>query len=328
MRLVIRRRATFGAAAALGLAMATPARAQPRFPRQPVRLIVPFSPGTGSDTVARLVANAMKDTLGQPFIVENRGGAGGITGTEQGARLPADGHALTLGTTSTLIVNPALNPMAQYRFDRDFTPVAGLARTYFAIVTANTAEAPKTLQELVQRLKAQDGTYGSSGVGTITHLASELFVHRAGVEAIHVPYRGSGQALTDVVGGQVLFASDTLAAALPLIHSGGLRALAVTSAERVPSLPDVPTAMESGFPDLLVDAWFGLVAPSGTPPEAIGTLSDKILAALRTPDMQGRFRTLELEPLAMPPEAFADFVHTNTAFWVDFIKQADIKVEF
>lgn len=316
-----RRRLLAGLSAA---ALTPPAFAQSPFPSQVVRIIVPFSTGTGSDAVARLVAPTLN--LGQQVVVENRGGAGGISGTEQGANATPDGHTLTLGTSSTMITNPVLNTEVRYRVERDFAPVAGLARTYFAIVTANTPEAPQTLSALVERLRAGNGEYGSSGVGTITHLASEMFLKVAGVRAEHVPYRGSGQVQTDIIGGRLLFGSDTLAAVLPLVKGGRLRALAVSSEARVASLPDVPTVAEAGHPQLRVNAWFGLFAPKATPAAHVERINTAARDALRSPELRERLTALELDPLDMSAAQFGDFLRTDTAFWTDFLRTANIRL--
>jgi tripartite-type tricarboxylate transporter receptor subunit TctC len=319
-------------AAILGVALGAglPAQAQQRpYPSQPIRVIVPFSAGT-SDTVARLVSVEMAKALGQPMVVENRPGAGGNLGSEACARAPADGHTLTMGTTSTFVVNPTLNPRAGYTFERDFTPVAGIARSFYAVVVADTAAAPRTLEQLFERLRSAGGagTFATSGAGTITHLCSEVLLHRAGLSATHVPYRGSGPALTDVTAGQVLFASDTLAATLPLVRGGGLRALAVTGPERNPALPQVPTLIESGFPGLTVDAWFGIAAPVGTPEPVVAALSEAIIAAVTSPEARPRFDALGIELLALPPPAFASFVRESAGFWREFIRASGIRIEF
>jgi tripartite-type tricarboxylate transporter receptor subunit TctC len=331
-----RRRLLLGAAAASlsSAAVLPPPRLahaqQDAFPRQQIRLIVPFAPGTGSDAIARIVANELRDRLGQPMVVENRGGAGGITGTEQGARAAPDGHTLTLGTTSTFLVNPTLNPRAGYAFERDFAPVAAIGRSFYAVVAANSPGAPRTLTELLDRLRAPgaNGTFASSGTGTITHLASEILLHKAGVKATHVPYRGSGPALADVIGGQVLFASDTWAATLPLLRGGNLRALAITSPERFPGLPEVPTLIESGFPGTVIDAWFGIAAPAATPAPIVGQLSAAILDAINAPEAKPRFETLGIELLSLPPSAFAALVRDNAVFWRDFLRDSGIRIEF
>lgn len=304
-------------------ALAQPAAAE--LPRQPIRIIVPFAPGAGSDTVARLAAKGMQDALGgHPVVVENRAGGGGITGTEQGARAAPDGTTLTMGTTSSLAANPALNPRAGYRVERDFTAVACFARSYYAIVTANVPEAPKSLADLVARVKGTDASYGSGGVGTIGHLASALFLRQAGAEATHVSYRGTAAVFADVATSRVFFATDTLAGTMPFIQSGQVRPLSVTAPKRVASLPDVPSTAEAGFPELLVEAWFGLAAPSATPAPLVARLSEAALRGADTPEMRARFAALELEPLLLGPEPFGALMRETRRFWGAFIRQAGI----
>ncbi len=316
-------------AALTGIALtlfAQPTMAQ--FPDKPVRIVVAFAPGTGSDVLARLVANGMTPLLGQSVIVDNRPGGGGIVGTESVARSPADGYTMTLGTTSTLVTNPALNPLVKYSVEKDFAPVAGLGKAWYVLVTANTPEAPKTFQELVARLKAQPAAFASAGQGTITHLASEMFLHRMDIKtATHIPYKGSGQALTDVSSGQVLFASDTLAAALPLIRAGKLRPLAVTAPDRVATLPEVPTTKELGYPDLRAHAWLVLMAPTGTPQPVVAKLSDAAIKAMNAPDMREKLKAQELEPLILDPKQLTEFIRGEMPYWSDFIKRSGIKAE-
>ena len=322
------RRATLAFLASLGAGASSGVHAQEAFPSKPVKLIVPFSTGTGSDAIARILAHALPGPLGQSVIVDNRGGAGGITGTEQGARSAPDGYTLTIGTTSTLLTNPVLNSQVKYNVEKDFAPVAGLGRAFFVVVVANTPDAPRTLKELLERLKAKGGSFGSAGVGTITHLAAEALILRARVSATHVPYKGSGAALADVVAGHTLFATDTLAATLPLIRSGRLRALAVTAPERLPSLPDVPTVADTGdFKGFLVDAWWGVLAPAGTPEAVVRKLADATLASLAMPETRARLAALELEPLPLASQKFGAFIREQTPFWVNFIKQANIKLD-
>ncbi|MDB5838115.1 MAG: Tripartite tricarboxylate transporter family receptor [Herminiimonas sp.] len=324
----ISRRTFLNAVSALALASATGSVLAQSFPSRPIKIIVAFAPGTGSDALARFIANGMQPALGgASVIVDNRAGGGGIVGTEAAAKSAPDGYTLTLGTTSTLITNPILNPNTKYNVEKDFAPVAGLARASFVIVTANRPDAPKSIGELVSQLKRQDGMYASSGAGTITHLASELFIRQVGVSATHVPYKGSGQALTDVAAGHVLFASDTLAAALPLIRAGKLRALAVTSSERIASLPDVPTARESGYQGVQVHAWWGLLAPAGTPPAVVKQLSDAALRAMGDAEIRAKLKTLELEPMEQTPQQFGAFIRQETPFWSEFIRRANIRLE-
>ncbi len=296
---------------ALACALAWPAMAQ-WAPRQPIKLVVTTAPGTGSDTIARLLEPGMHEVLGQPVVVDNRPGAGGALGMEQVARAPADGYTIVLGANGTMVAGPLLNPAVKYRTERDFVPLAGIARAPFVVVTANAPGAPKSVADLVALSKTQALNYGSSGVGTVTHLSSELFLHRTGAKAQHVPYKGSNQSLTDLIAGQVNFVSDTLPAVLPLIRAGKLRALAVGSPERVASLPEVPTLVESGYPGLIAIGWWGLAAPAGTPPEVVRVLSDAALKALQKPEAVARLKALELEPMAMPPQAFDNLIKTDT----------------
>lgn len=307
-------------------ALLFPAAAQ--FPDKPVKIVVAFAPGTGSDVLARLVANGMGPYLGGNVIVDNRPGGGGIVGTESVARSPADGYTIALGTTSTLVTNPALNPNVKYGVEKDFTPVAGLGLAWYVIVTANTPDTPKTFEELVARMKAGPNPFASAGQGTITHLASEMFLYRMGIKnATHIPYKGSSQALTDVTGGQVLFASDTIAAALPLIRGGKLRALAVTAPERVSTLPDVPTTKELGYPELRAHAWLVLMAPAGTPAPVVAKLSDAAMKAMVTAEMKEKLKAQELEPMVMDSKTLGEFIRKETPYWNDFIKSSGIKVE-
>ena len=311
----------------LVMASALADAAEAHFPTRPITLIVAFAPGTGSDAVARIVAGAMATALGQPVVVENRSGAGGALGTEQGARAAADGYTLTLATTSTLLTNPALNPRLRYRPDKDFVPVAGLARTPFVLVTADRPDAPHSLAELKTRLAGTNGSFGSAGNGTITHLAAEYFVRRAGVQAVHVPYRGSGQALSDVAGGQLLFACDTPAAALPLLQAGKLRALAVSAPQRLPALPGVPTGAEAGMPSFNLSAWWGLVAPAGTPPALVAALADAAQKALASPAVRQQLEALQLQPLPLGAQAFGALIRSETPFWAEFLRRSGIRLE-
>ena len=311
-------------AAAAATAWAQPAE---HFPSRPIKIIVAFAPGTGSDAVARIVASAMGAALGQSVIVENHSGAAGTLGTEQGARAAADGYTLTLATTSTLLTNPALNPKLRYQPDKDFVPIAGLARTPFVLVTADRADTPRSLAELKARLASAGGAFGSSGTGTIGHLAAEYFVRQAGVQAVHVPYRGSGQALSDVAGGQLLFACDTVAAALPLIRGGMLLALAVSAPQQLPTLPGVPTGAQAGMPSFALSAWWGLVAPAGTPPAVVAALSDAVLKALAAPQVRQTLDAQQLEPLPLGAAAFGALMHDEAPFWAGFVRRSGIRLD-
>ena len=316
----------FAALLAALFTVVAPSPALAQFPDRPVRIVVAFAPGTGSDVLARLVANGMGPLLNGTVIVDNRPGGGGITGTESVARSPADGYTLALGTTSTLVTNPALNPAAKYSVEKDFAPVAGLGKAWYVLVTAESPDTPKTLAELVTRLKAKPASFASAGQGTITHLASEMFLSRVGVtDATHVPYKGSGQAMSDVAGGQVLFASDTVAAALPLIRGGKLRALAVTAPERLATLPDVPTTKELGYADLRAHAWLVLMAPAGTPAPVVTRLSQEVAALLKDPDVVKIFAEQQILAFYKDPDDLARYIKVELEKWDRVIKTAGIK---
>jgi len=321
------RRQLLALLAGSGFLGAWPARAAAAFPDKALRLIVAFAPGTGSDALARIAANGMSPLLGQPVVIDNRSGAGGALGTELGARAPADGYTLTLVTTSTLLTTPALNPNVHYRADRDFAAVSGLARSPYVIVVADQPDAPHTLAELRARLANGGGSFGSPGVGTITHLTSELFLKRAGVKAVHVPYRGSTAALSDVAGGQLVFACDTLVAALPLIRGKKLRALAVTSPERLDALPEVPTVAEALLPGFQVSAWWGIAAPAGTPAEVVQRLSAVVQQTLKTPEVKAQLAAQLLEPMPLDAAAFAALIKAELPGWTDFVRQTGIRID-
>ena len=324
---MITRRSLLAGTAAAGVLGTLPAFADD-YPTKTVRIIVPFPAGSGSDAVARFAALGMKDPLGQTVIVDNRGGGGGLTGTLAGAQAAPDGYTLTMGTTSSLVTNPQLNPQARYDVTKDFKPVVGLARTFYVVMTANDDKSPKTLKEMFERLKAGSANFGSSGVGTITHLASEYIVGRAGAKATHIPYKGTPEFHGDIAAGRILFGSDTMAAALPFIRAGRVRPLAVTSLERVPSLPDVPTLKELGISDQPISAFFGLVAPVKTPDAIVERASAAAVKAISSDEIRAKLQALELEVLAQGPKAFGEFLAVETPFWVKLIKDADIKVAY
>ena len=318
----------FGPAlAALGCTAVAAASAAERFPDRPIRLIVAFAPGTGSDSVARAVATPMGAALGQTVIVDNRAGAGGTIGTEHGARAAPDGYTLTLATTSTLLTHPVLNPNAHYGAAKDFVPVAGVARTAFVLVTANSVDAPRSLLELKRRLGRTQSSFGSAGIGTVGHLACENVLREMPVTAVHVPYRGSVQALSDVAGGHLLFACDTVAAALPLIRAGRLRALAVSSAQRLAALPEVPTGAQAGVPAFRLSAWWGIVAPSGTPPAVLALLSDAALKTLAEPQVQQQLDALQLEVMPLAAAPFGEMLRAETPIWADFARRSGVRLE-
>ena len=304
----------------------SPAYADPTFPNRPINLVVAFGPGTGSDTIARILSEKMREILGSPVTVENRLGGGGVIGTEYVARAKPDGYTLTMGTTSSLGTTPVLNPNAKYDVKKDFAFISGLAKSDYVIITSTRPGSPQTLGELLARLKKEPSSFASAGVGTITHLATEMLLHKASLSATHIPYKGSGQVIIDVAAGQVLFATDSPSAALPLIQSGKLRALAVTGPTRLSALPDVPTVAESGFPGFQVLAWWCLAAPAGTPEAVIKKLSDAAQQAVASPEITARLRKMEIEPMLLNAAELTEFVNKDIPAWTNFIRSSGIKI--
>ena len=300
--------------------------ADPTFPNRPINLVVAFGPGTGSDTISRILSEKMREILGSPVTVENRLGGGGVIGTEYVARAKPDGYTLTMGSTSSLGTTPVLNPNAKYDVKKDFAFISGLAKSDYVIITSTRPGSPQTLGELLAQLKKEPSSFASAGVGTITHLATEMLLHKASLSATHVPYKGSGQVIIDVAAGQVLFATDSPSATLPLIKSGKLRALAVTGPTRIGALPDVPTVAESGFPGFQVLAWWCLAAPAGTPEAVINKLSDAAQKAVASPEITARLRKMEIEPMLMNAAELTDFINKDIPAWTNFIRSSGIKI--
>jgi len=315
------------AAACLLSLSAGPALAQgAHYPNQPIRLIVPFSAGT-SDTVARLVGIEMGKALGQPIVVENRPGAGGNIGSEACARATADGYTICLGTISSHAINPAIYPKIPYNNLRDFAPITQLASQPNALAVTQDFPA-RDVQGLIDLLKSNPGHYnfGSSGVGTSVHLAGALFAQLTGTTLEHVPYRGSGQIMTALLGGELPIAFDNFSSAWPFARDGKLRILGVTSLERSSTAPDIPTVAETvpGFESL---SWHGLFAPAGTPRPVVERLHKEAVAALAQPSVQARFKDLGITPVGNTREEFARFIASETARWGEVAQRANITLD-
>src|ERR1700690_3990942 len=317
---------------ALALVMATTlaagaARAD-EYPSHSIRLVVPYAAGGGADSVARIVAKRVAETIGQPIVIENRGGGGSITGTELGKNASPDGYTLLLGQSGPISINPAVYKDLPYDPQRDFAPIS-MTTSYPYIMVVNPALGVKTVQEFVALARSKPGqlNYGTTGVGAANHLVTELFDSRAGIKMTHIPYRGTALAVTDLLAGhvQVVFADPI--SALPHINAGTLRALAVTSKERSPVAPDVPTISESGYPGFDAIAWHGILAPANTPPAIINKLNTEIVAALKDPETKALLEKQAMQTVGNSPEAFASFIRQDIAVWKAVAEQAKVEVK-
>ncbi|KAG1463374.1 hypothetical protein G6F57_013771 [Rhizopus arrhizus] len=298
------------------------------YPDKPVKVIVAFTAGGTTDIVARIVAEGLGRELGQAVVVENRGGGGGSIGADALVRSAPDGYTLGVATVSTMATNPATNPKNPYNPIKDFTPITNLVNVP-NVLTVNPAVPAKSLAEFITLLKANPGkySYASSGAGGIGHLDGELFKSLTQTDMVHVPYRGSGPALNDVIAGQVSAQFDNLPSSLPHVQAGKLRAIGVTSPQRLPSTPDVPTLAESGLPGFDVESWFGLVAPAGTPAPVIARLNEALNQALASPALQASYQQSGFYAPATPntPETFAKKIDSEIGKWGAVVKRADIK---
>jgi tripartite-type tricarboxylate transporter receptor subunit TctC len=307
------------------LAFCAFANAQDDYPNRPVRIIVPFAPGGSTDVVARVLADKLGAELKQSFVVENRAGAGGNIGADVVAKSAPDGYMLLMGTTGVLAINRYLYKDMSFDPDRDLVPVS-----YTSLITnilvVNPQVPVKTVPELLALARAKPGalTFASSGAGSSTHLSAELFKSMAGVDILHVPYKGSSQALVDVMAGQVTMLFDNAPSSIPFIEQGKLRAIAVTSTKRLPNLPDVPTIDEAGVKGYESLSWSGIMAPAGTPRRVIDRLNAAIEKILRDPEVRQRFASLGVEPVGGPPEAFARHIRAESEKWSRVVKTANI----
>ena len=315
-------------AALAAIASTGPALAA-EYPSRPVRLIVPFPPGGSGDFQGRVLGPQLSEQLKQQVVVDNRGGANGAVAHELVAKGSADGHTLLLGFMSALTINPALYKKLTYDTLKDFTPVTMTARTTLCFV-ANASLPASTVKELIALAKASPGkiAYGSTGVGNGTHLAVEMLQSAAGIKLVHVPYKGAGPALIDVIGGQVAIAVVTTTAALPQARAGKLKVLMVATKERAAVMPEVPSSAEVGFPELdIVNGWFGVLVQSRTPKAIVARLHEETVKALQKPDVQTRFVGAGLDPKPMTPEEFAAVIKSDLARWAKVVKDAGIRAE-
>jgi len=298
------------------------------FPTKPVKIIVAFPPGGGTDIVARMIAPRLGDTWGQPVIVENRAGAAGVIGTEAAAKSEPDGHTLFMATMGNMTANQHLYPSMTVDPLRAFAPITKVVDVHFVFM-ANPSLPANNVQELIDLAKRKPGeiAYSSSGAGGAPHLAMELFKRQAGVDLAHVPYKGSAPSITDLIGGRVMLTMDSLVQSLPHIKSGRLKALAVLGPKRAALLPDVPTVAESGLPGYALTNWFGLLAPAATPPDRIAKLHADVVAILKDAELQKKIAALGADIVGNTPQEFGAAMRTESAQWAEIIKAAGIRAE-
>jgi tripartite-type tricarboxylate transporter receptor subunit TctC len=303
-----------------------PAQAQ-NWPTRPIRLIIPSAPGGGTDITARMIAPKMTEFLGQQIVIENRAGAAMMIGGEAVARAAPDGYTLLMGI-STLTINPSIYAKMPYDAVRDFAPIS-LVVTLPNVLVSHPSLPSKTVRELIALAKSRPGqlTFGSAGVGSNPHLTMALFETMAGIKLTHVPYKGSGLALVDVVAGQISMMMSAVLSGLPHVNAGRLRAYGVTGGKRASSLPNVPTIAEAGVPGYEAVQWFGVLAPAATPRDIIAKLHAATARAVNEPDIRNRFIADGSDPAGGTPEEFAELIRTDLAKWAKVIKAAGIKGE-
>jgi tripartite-type tricarboxylate transporter receptor subunit TctC len=298
------------------------------FPSKQVRIIVPQAPGGASDALSRIIAAKLGEKWGQQVIVENRPGAGGNIGTAEAAKAPADGHTLLLGYIGTHAINPSLYRNLPWDPIRDFAPVATLAAVPF-VVAVNPNLGANTTQELIASARAAGGklTYSSAGNGSVNHLLGEMFDSAAGVKMTHVPYKGAGPALADLIGGQVQVSFTSMPSVIGHVKGGKLRAIAVTSRARSDTMPELPTLAESGLPGFDVNPWFGLLAPAATPAAIVSQINREINDLLATPELRARFASQGAVPLATSPAEFAALLKQDIEKWAKVVKDSGATID-
>lgn len=325
---VQRRRSLRAAAALVCLAAGGALRAEAAYPSRPVHLVVPFPAGGGADNLARLIMPHVARHLGQPLVIENKAGAGGNIGAEGVTRAAPDGYTLLYGTNGTHAINPSL--YAHMRFDptRDLVPVSRMTEIA-ALLVVNPRLPVQTLTELIAHAKAHPGrlNFASAGNGTTSHLAGEMFKASAGVDIVHIPYRGGAAAMTDLIGGQVQMMIDVMPNALPQARDGRVRAIAVSTAQRFPGAMDIPTIAESGLPGFEASAWDGIFVPAGTPASIVTRLNAAIVQALDDPELATQLRARGARPVAGSSEAFTQFIADSAQRWARAVRASGAKID-
>jgi len=310
--------------AAMLIAVAAVAAQAQTYPARAVSFVVPYPPGGSADILARALGQKLSERLGQPVVIENKAGAGTAIGAKAVASAAPDGYTLLLGTVSSHAINPAMNKVG-YDPVKDFVPIAPVAAIPFVLV-AHPSVPAASMREVLDMARARPGqvSYASAGAGTSNHLAGELLANSTQVNLLHVPYKGSAPALNDVLAGHVPFMFDLLTTALPNIQSGKLKPIALTSRQRNPLLPNVPTAQEGGVKDYEVSAWFGVFAPAGTPAAVVTRLHADLTAVVQAPDMQKRLRDMGADPETAPNEAYVRYVRDEAVKWDAVVKKAGL----
>jgi len=316
--------------AVLGTALVpwpAPAQTSDAWPSRPLRFILPFPPGGGTDILGRLIAERMTASLGQPVVTENRGGAGGNVGAEAAARSAPDGYTIVLVAPS-LAISTSLYSKLSYDPVKDFAPISLVATVPNVMVTHPSVPAG-TLAEFIRLAKTKPGemNFGSGGSGTSNHLAGELFNIVAGVKLVHVPYKGVNLAMNDVLSGQIHLVVIGVPAAAPHIKAGKLRALALVAPQRAAALPEVPTVAEAGLPNFEVTTWYGILAPAGTPTTIVTRLNAELLKTMHSPDLKERLAAMATDPATSTPEEFADYIKREIAKWGEVVRQAGLKAD-
>lgn len=298
------------------------------YPTKPVRLVVPFPAGGPTDGMARIIGQKLTEKWGQQVVVDNRGGAGGAIAAENAAKSAPDGYTLFFGTTGTQTINPSLYSKLSYDPVKDFAPISVVATTANMLVVHPSLPV-KSVKELIEYAKANPGklSFGSAGNGSSNHLSGELFKTMAGVDMVHVPYKGGAAALTDLLGGLLSLMFDVISTAMPHVRTGKIRALGVTSPKRSAIAPDLPTIAESGLPGFEVVIWYGVLAPAGTPNAIVSKINSDLVTILQAPDAKERLASLGAEPAGTTPTEFAELMKTDTAKWSKVVKASGARVD-
>jgi len=302
--------------------------AEAAYPNRPIHLIVPFAPGGSNDIIARIVGDRLSEALKVPVVVDNRGGAGGTIGTESVIKSPPDGYTLMIGATSTMAANPSLYTTKKFDPTKDLSAIMQIATGPFILAVPSSLPV-KSVSELISFARSNPGKvyFGSSGTGSSLQLTAELFRSMAKIDIIHVPYRGLGPALIDLVAGRIQVVFSDMAGLLPYVQSGKLRALAVTSAHRSQDLPDLPTMSEAGVPGYDATSWYGVLGPAKLPPDIVASLNSTLRKIMTTPDIKQKFANLGVEPIVGNPEEFNEYMKKEIVKWRDVVAAAQIKVE-